>query len=163
LKIAKDLCLSGSKNEASVGLDIETDLTSKLKAGTGVKREESKGAVAYLDERVRSIQDDNVRACLEKHLPQIQACLLGDCSAAALPKAVEFRFSYRTPEDNENLLKNHVAFALENRLSNHYLVAQPGVNYYLDMVELEPQGIQRNAAISGVVKAEGTSVPSVLN
>jgi len=58
LKIAKDLCLSGSKTSASVGLDIETDLVSKLKASAGVKREESKGAVAYLDKQVGSIQDD---------------------------------------------------------------------------------------------------------
>ena len=151
LKTAQEICLAGERIKTQTGVDISTDLISKLKAGVGIEKDKAKGAVNYLDDQVRLIADDKIRNCLQQHMPQIQACLMGNCSTAALPKNIDFQFTYQPSDENNNLEKDRVAFNLENRSNARFLVLQPA-GHYEDTIELMDQGKTRNAAIYSVVR-----------
>jgi hypothetical protein len=152
LRLAQETCLAGETSDVAVNIDLKTDYLTSFKQLSGVHKDKARGAINYVDEKVRSIVDKDIRECLQKHMPQIQACLLGDCSSAALPKAIDFRFTYQPLRDNPYLEKNLVAFGLENRPDNHTLILQPGKGYYVDSIPLLSQGKKRNAAIFGVVR-----------
>ena len=152
LKTAQQSCLSGVIIDGEVTIDLETDFMSSFKASSGVRKEKARGAVNYVDEQVRSIVDKEVRDCLQQHMPQIKACLLGDCSSATLPKDIEFQFTYKPAHDIPYLLPDLVSFGLENRTDNRVLFKQPGKGYYVDSVPLFEQNKKRNAAIFGVVR-----------
>ena len=146
LKTAQEICLAGERIKTQTGVDISTDLISKLKAGVGIEKDKAKGAVNYLDDQVRLIADDKIRNCLQQHMPQIQACLMGNCSTAALPKSIDFQFTYQPSDENNNLEKDRVAFNLENRSNARFLVLQPA-GHYEDTIELMDQGKTRNSPI----------------
>jgi len=152
LKVAQEACLSGVSEDAGVDINLETDFLTSFKAGSGVHREKARGAVNYVNEQVRSIVDQDVRDCLQKHMPQIQACLLGDCDSASLPKSIEFQFTYQPVRDSPYLMQDFVAFGLENRPDNHVLFKQPGKGYFVDSIPLFAENKKRNAAIFGVVR-----------
>ena len=152
LRLAQETCLAGETSNVSVNIDLSTDYVTSFKEASGVHKDKARGAVNYVDEQIRSIVDKDIRECLQKHMPQIQACLLGDCSTASLPKAVEFQFTYQLLHDNPNLEKNLVSFGLENRTDNRTLILQPGKGYYVDSIPLLAEGKTRNAAIFGVVR-----------
>jgi hypothetical protein len=151
LKLAQEACLSGETSNVSVNIDLSTDYITKFNQNSGVHKDKARGAVNYVDDQVRSIVDKDIRECLQKHMPQIQACLLGDCSSASLPKDIEFQFTYQPVHEVPYLEKKLVAFGLENRTDNRVLIQQPGKGYYVDSIPLLAQGKKRNAAIFGVV------------
>ena len=93
LRLAQETCLAGETSDVAVNIDLKTDYLTSFKQLSGVHKDKARGAINYVDEKVRSIVDKDIRECLQKHMPQIQACLLGDCSSAALPKAIDFRFT----------------------------------------------------------------------
>jgi hypothetical protein len=152
LRLAQEACLAGESSDVAVNIDLSTDYLTSFKQVSGVHKDKTRGAINYVDEKVRSIVDKEIRECLQKHMPQIQACLLGDCSTASLPKAIDFRFTYQQLHENPYLEKNLVSFGLENSIDNHTLIKQPGKGYYVDAIPLLAQGKKRNAAIFGVVR-----------
>lgn len=152
LKLAQETCLSGETSNVSVNIDLSTDYITKFNQNSGVHKDKARGAVNYVDDQVRSIVDKDIRECLQKHMPQIQACLLGDCSSASLPGNIEFQFTYQPVHEAPYLEKKLVAFGLENRTDNRVLIQQPGKGYYVDSIPLLAQGKKRNAAIFGVVR-----------
>jgi hypothetical protein len=152
LKVAQETCLSGMSEDASVDINLETDFLTSFKAGSGVHKEKARGAVNYVNEQVRSIVDKDVRDCLQKHMPQIQACLLGDCNSASLPRSIDFQFTYKPVRDIPYLMQDLVSFGLENRTDNRVLFKQPGKGYFVDSIPLFAENKKRNAAIFGVVR-----------
>lgn len=152
LRLAQETCLAGETSDVGVNIDLSTDYITSFKQVSGVHKDKARGAINYVDEKVRSIVDKDIRDCLQKHMPQIQACLLGDCGSASLPKTIDFQFTYQPRRDNPYLEKNLVSFGLENRTDNHTLILQPGKGYYVDVIPLLAQGKKRNAAIFGVVR-----------
>jgi len=151
LKVAQESCLAGESKDSKVMTELFSDFISKFEATAGVQSEKARGGVNYLNEKVRSLVDKDIRDCLQKHMPKIQACLLGDCSSASLPQNIEFRFTYQPQRDNLYLEKELVSFALENRTDNRVLIRQPGKGYYVDSIALMAEGKKYNAAIFGVV------------
>ena len=151
LRIAQESCLSGESVGAGLSLDISTNLIDELKAGAGIEKDSAMGAVNYLDEEIREIADEKIRNCLQKYMPRIEACIMGDCNMADQPKNIEFQFTYKCTEENINIEKDHVAFNLENRSNPRVLASQPG-GYYEDTIALMDKGKERNAAIYNVVR-----------
>jgi hypothetical protein len=135
LNLAKQSCLSGSSHETKVGLDFEAALAEKLKASAAIKDATSSGAVNYLDEQIRQVQDDKIRHCLEQQMPQIRACMLGDCEQASLPKLVDFKFSDPQIKIDNELSLPTARFAIQYREGNRILVPQDD-GYFLDSIEL---------------------------
>ena len=152
LKVAQDLCLAGESQKAGLDLNISVELANKLGAGVDINKDKAKGAVNYLDEKIRLIADENIRKCLQDQMSKIRECLLGDCQASALPQAIEFQFTYSPTKQNPYLHEDRIAFGLEHRVNNRTLLLQPSKNYYVDSVELLPPGKTRHAALYGVVK-----------
>jgi hypothetical protein len=153
LNLAKQSCLSGSSHEASVGLDFEAAVAEKLRANAAIKDTTANGAVSYLDEQIRQVQDDKIRNCLEQQMPQIRACMLGDCEQASLPKVVDFKFSNPQPQSTEDnpLLLPTVHFAIQNRVRQKTLVLQDD-GYFLDSIELFKKGESRLGQIAFQVR-----------
>jgi hypothetical protein len=155
LKVAQDVCLAGESQKAGLDLNVSVELKSQLGtlgAGVDIKKDKAKGAVNYLNEKIRLVADENIRKCLQDAMPKIQECLLGDCQASALPKAIEFQFTYQPTTQNPYLHQDRIAFGLEHRVNNRTLLLQPAQGYYVDSIELLPPGKTRHAAIYGVVK-----------
>lgn len=153
LKLAQQSCLSGSTESAGVKLDFDSDLTQKLKLESGIASTKASGAVTYLNEQVRQVQDDKIRRCLEEQMPQIRACILGDCEQAALPKVVDFKFSNPQPQGTEDsgLFLPTVHFAIQNRVRQKILVLQDD-GYFLDSIELFKKGESRLGQIAFQVR-----------
>jgi len=152
LKVAQETCLAGESQKAGLDLNVSVELKSQLGAGMNMNKEKSKGAVNYLDEEIRRVADENIRKCLQNAMPKIQECLLGDCQASDLPKAIEFQFTYRPTTQNPYLYKDRIAFGLEYQMNNRTLLLQPAQNYYVESLALLSPGKTRHAAIYGVVK-----------
>ncbi|MBV1959227.1 MAG: hypothetical protein KUG53_00710 [Pseudomonadales bacterium] len=156
LKAAEDSCLSGQSNAAS--LDMSVGLQTHLKAGVDIKKDQAKGAVNYLDEKIRSVSDTKIRDCLQKHMPKISNCLMGDCNAAMLPKEIEFQFTYNSDGNDPNLSDKFIVFAVENRVNNRTLFLQPGHQFFVDSLDLIEEGEKLNLAMYRVVKESHTTV-----
>ena len=152
LKTAQDICLAGQSQTGGLDMNLSLKLKEKLSASAQAKKEKAKGAVNFLDENLRLIENEKIRDCLLEYTPQIRACLMGDCGSASLPKDIEFQFTYALAQPDPNLFDNLVAFGLQNRIDNRILILQPGKNYYVDSVELMPAGEQRQAALYNVVR-----------
>jgi len=151
LRTAQESCLSGESVRAELGLDISTNLIDKLKASAGIEKDKAKGAVNYLDEKIREITDEKIRNCIQEYMPRVEACLMGDCSMSDQSKNIEFQFTYKCAEENINIEKDHVAFNLENRSNPRVLALQP-IGYYEDTIALMDKGKERNAVIYSVVR-----------
>jgi hypothetical protein len=153
LKAAQDTCLSGESSDAGVKIDLETDFLTKFNASSGVNKEKAKGAVNYVDEQVRSIQDKEIRDCIERRWPQIQNCLLGNCNAALEPDLIDFQFTYETSGENPFLVEKQVMFNLQFSQNPRKLILQPGApEYYIRSIPFLEKGQTRKAAIFGVVR-----------
>lgn len=152
LRLAQEACLSGETSDVSINIDLSTDYITKFKQNSGVHKDKARGAVNYVDEQVRSIVDKDIRACLEKHMAQIKACLLGDCSSASLPKDVEFQFTYQTIHENPHWEKDLLHFGLKNRVSGRRMLAQQPEGYFEDSLPLLAKEKRLEAAIFGVVR-----------
>jgi hypothetical protein len=152
LKAAQTACLSGVDTEAGVNVDLSTDFLKELKASSGVHKKRVLGAVGIVNDNLKHVENNKIRECLEKEMKYVRACLMGDCSTASLPSTIEFQFTYKPGAGSENLMKNHVAFALENRIKNHTIFLEPGSSYYVDTIPLLARGKKRNAAIYSVVR-----------
>ncbi|MFT4994417.1 MAG: hypothetical protein ACI965_001444 [Paraglaciecola sp.] len=134
LKLAQQSCLSGSTENAGMKLNLDSDLANKLSLESGIAKTTSRGAVTYLDDQIRQLQDDKIRKCLEEQLPQIRACTLGDCEQANLPKLINFKFKILKPNQDNDLSLTTVRFAIQNREGERNLALQND-GYFLDSIE----------------------------
>lgn len=96
MQVAKETCLSGNAVGVDVGIDLDKAFSAALKASAETK----KGAVDFLNEEIRGVQNDAIRECLEKSRSQIEACLLGDCDRASISLIdVELRMTFLDQND----------------------------------------------------------------
>jgi hypothetical protein len=152
LRLAQETCLSGESSDVGVNIDLSTDYVTSFKQISGVRKDKARGAVNYVDDQVRAIVDKDIRNCLQKHMPQIQACLLGNCGSASMPKDVEFQFTYKPIHQNPHWEKDLLHFGLKHRVSGRRLLAKQPEGYFEDSLPLLAQGKKLEAAIFGVVR-----------
>ena len=155
LQAAKGICLSGESQSLNASIDGLLN-TKEAKISSGIQDKTLRGAITYVDDEIRAVQDTEIRACLRQHWPKIEACLLGDCTAANLPANITFQFNYEFEDEADTTLDDSlVRLAIQNRRST-MLVRQPPENFYPYNVGLPPVGTILNARIHRVVK-EGFS------
>ncbi|MDN4502495.1 hypothetical protein QX776_08780 [Alteromonadaceae bacterium BrNp21-10] len=147
MKTAQTLCLAG--DSLSISLDLQSDFTAGANASAGGNKQNLSGALGYMDEQIRSIQDEKIRDCLAEYMPDIKACMLNQCGSARLPKAVEFQFSYTPTIDNNFISHDLVYFGLQNRQNKRKLVKQND-GFYVDSIEFPDKGKTLNAIISPI-------------
>lgn len=147
MQTAQQLCLSGES--ATAGLNLESIYESGFKLQAGGEREKVRGAVNYLDEKIRNIQDEQIRACLEGYKEQIKACMLGDCSQANVPRSVDFQFYYEALPGSQFISEDEVYFGIKYRENKRKLTKQPPPNdFYVDSIEFPDKGEEIQAVIS---------------
>ncbi|WP_026376806.1 hypothetical protein [Aestuariibacter salexigens] len=127
MKVAQNLCLSGESSMA--GFNLQTMWSNQIEVQAGGKAEKQKGAVAYLDEQIRSIQDEQIRACLADFSERIKNCMLDNCNAALLPKTIDFEFKFEPETDLAFVDDKEVFFGLQQRSNNRKLVRQQAGNF----------------------------------
>ena len=156
LEAAKNICLSNESQSLKAGIDGLLD-TAKGSISTEITDEKLRGAINYVDDEIRGLQDNEIRACMLKSWPKIEACLLGDCNSADLPANIAFQFNYEFEDSADATLDPAlVRLAVQNRQTT-MLVRQPPENYYPYNFGLPPVGEVLNARIHRVVKESYSS------
>lgn len=151
LRTAQTACLISRENSASIGLEALIEAGS-AKAGATANKSDLIGAVGYASEQIRGIQDSEIRACMDKRWPAIEACLLDNCAAAQVSD-IEARFSFNLEaRDTTTLDPNLLAFGRQYRDFPQILRQTPPQNYYLYNVGLPVVGKPIRTFIHRVVR-----------
>jgi hypothetical protein len=109
------------------------------------------GAINFLDENIKSSQDDKIRTCLNPFIEDVRQCILGKCPTGEtnVPKTIEFQFTYK-PLELSYIKPNEVFFAAQFSTGNRLLVLQNN-GYYIENIEYPGGGKSIVAQIAPVV------------
>jgi hypothetical protein len=157
LQAAQDACLSGESDSVDLYAKVQGSLNEGANAGAGISDVTTKGAVNYLDESIRQIADEGIRACLAPHMNDIKACILGDCQAGMLPKTIDFRFTSPEPDqiNAQNLYSDFAFFRMKNKMGEKKLVKQDD-DFFVETIGLLEPGVTSIAQVAFEVRQGNT-------
>ena len=158
LNTALDTCLVGEAKKTEVFSKVKGSLTEGVDAGSGINDVTSKGAVSFLDENIRVLENEKMRDCLEREMATIKPCLMGDCQSANRPKTIDFKFS--SPEPNESDSENQyldTAFFRYQYVPGEKKILKQDDGFFSKTIEMLDEGKTSIAQVSFQVK-QGNNV-----
>jgi hypothetical protein len=143
-------CLASENQGASLGFDALLNAKSaNVKAEA--RKETIRGAVGYVSEQIRQVQDREIRSCLDDGWTTIEYCLLDNCAGAQVSD-IEVRFSLDLQErDGTAVSSNIVALGRRYRDGQQLLQKIPPNRYFPYNMGLPPVGQKLEASIHRVV------------
>lgn len=151
LEVAKQACLSGKTDKASVDLNAKFDSATQLSVGANANATNLSGALNYLDDTIKASQDNEIRDCFKPYMEAVKQCVLGKCPSSAdvrAPKTIEFQFTYK-PKVPLYIKEKEVFFGVQYSTGSRLLVLQNN-GYFVESVEFPNSGEPIVAEISPV-------------
>lgn|GEM_PF-6917413 len=151
LEVAKQACLSGKTDKASVDLNSKFEDATQLSVGANANGTSLSGALNYLDDTIKASQDNEIRECFKPYMEAVKQCVLGKCPSSAdvrAPKTIEFQFTYK-PKIPLYIKEKEVFFGVQYSTGSRLLVLQNN-GFFVESVEFPNSGEPIVAEISPV-------------
>ena len=146
-----DSCLTGESRNATMNA-LTGIKAGKVDISAGLSMSKVLGAIDYKDESIRADVEREIRACIDKVWPAVEACMKGDCSANDAPSTIEFYVKY-PKRDGENLIKDklRIGFAKKAMSNRPLLILDPQCNCFQYTMGLPRVDEQLNTSLFNVV------------
>jgi hypothetical protein len=141
LEVAKQACLSGKTDKASVDLNAKLEDKTALSVGANANGTSLSGALNYLDDNIKATQDNEIRECFKPYMETIRQCVIGKCPLIVddrAPRTIEFQFTYK-PKIPLYIKEREVFFGVQYSTGSRLLVLQHN-GYFIENVEFPNSG-----------------------